>query len=169
MNDSAGTRSLPAELNPGLQRNSLAEEVVIGEPGSAFSSLVGKKFYTVSQIIFITLFGTLFAGIYGLAANYRQIDDRRSLRLTWLVASVVTPTYLSAYALLPRTSFDLLFPLLPGVLTGIVAAFLQNRFVRTALQLGAVRRSILDQVMLAGVSLSCVCFLSILIAFIANL
>lgn len=111
------------------------------------------RYYTPLQIAFMTLFGTLAAGFYGLAINYKRLGYRAAFFKTLVAGTVVVPGSILLFLSLPGTPYDRLFPVLSAMGNGCLAALLQKAKLRNAFNAGAKRQTVLSQVAVIGLSL----------------
>lgn len=105
------------------------------------------------QIAFMTLFGTLAAGFYGLAINYKRLSYRAAFFKTLVAGAIVVPGSILLFLSLPGTPYDRLFPVVSAICAGCLAAVLQKARLGNAFNAGAKRQTVLSQVLVIGLSL----------------
>lgn len=95
-----------------------------------------KTLYSPGQITFMTLFGTLLAGLYALASNYKHLGMASAARNTWLVALVLVPLNIVWFMEAPSGPYDKLYPLLPALFLGVGSHLLQGWRIKQAMMTG---------------------------------
>ncbi len=105
-------------------------------------SSVRISLYTPFQIALVSFLGTILAGIFCLALNYRQVHNLQSYKLTLLLAMFVVPLVIFCYAIFPSTDYDSLWPLVTAFVMWAAAYMLQGNMIESAMEEGAFRKSI---------------------------
>lgn len=95
-----------------------------------------KVMYSPGQITFMTLFGTLLAGLYAMASNYEQMGMRGAVRVTWLATLVLVPLNIFWFMEAPHGPYDKLYPLLPALFLTIGSQLLQGVHIRQVIKDG---------------------------------
>ncbi len=106
----------------------------------------GPRIYRVSQIVFMALFGSLFAGLYGIASNYKTLGLKKRLYQTIFAGLFLVPSSAFIFVNLPESSYDRLFPLFIAVFIWLIAKFLQANHIESAFKRGAKKQSLLNQI-----------------------
>lgn len=99
-------------------------------------------FYTPVQIGLASMFGTLLAGFICMALNYRVAQNRQAMLTALLFAAVLVPLSVAAFAMIPDTPFDRLWPIGSGVVGLLVARLFQGKILESAFNDGANRKSL---------------------------
>lgn len=112
-----------------------------------------KRYYFPVQIAFMTLFGTILAGFYALAANYNQLGMNRAHKATILCAFFLVPAGIYVFSIVPKTGYDRLFPIGSAFCMALVGHILQGKYLKAAAGNGARRHPIWKQIIVIIVSL----------------
>lgn len=105
-------------------------------------SSVTLRLYTPFQIALASFFGTLLAGFFCLALNYKELRKRQRHRATLLLAAIIVPVFVLIYANYPDTPYDRFWPLAMALAMWAIAYVLQGRAIESAMAEGACRKSI---------------------------
>lgn len=99
------------------------------------------RFFAPFQVAAASAFGTLFAGFMCIALNYKAAQNPKAYFVVLLLSVIITPLYLAAFALIPDTPVDRLWPIGSGLLGYGIAKFQQRNLLNVATASGVVRRS----------------------------
>jgi hypothetical protein len=113
----------------------------------------GTALFSLGQMVFVTVFGGLWAGLFALALNFRQLGEVVKHRLTLGAAVLSVPTVLAVYLYAPRTAVDRLFPLFAALGVALLAYLTQSSRLKLAFAHGAYRRRLWEQLLLITASL----------------
>src|SRR5690606_34822322 len=83
-------------------------------------------------VAFITLFGTILAGLYGIYSNYKAQGAKRAARFTMLAGCVLVPLSILSFLALPGSAYDRLFPVFSAILVGGGCQVIQGRRLQEA-------------------------------------
>lgn len=117
------------------------------------AKLDSKRLYSIGQVVFMSLFGTIFAGLFGMYRNYRTLGAFAAARNTLIAGVVLVPLNIWLFLEVPRGAYDKLFPLFPALFMGVACALFQRRALRAALNNGALSRKVWDQCLVIAASL----------------
>jgi hypothetical protein len=126
----------------------------------------GRVFYSPGQIAFMTLFGTLLAGMYALASNYKHLGMTNAMRFTWLAALILLPLNVFWFMGAPSSPYDKLYPLLPAFFLGVGGHLLQGWRIKQAMEIDGRLHGVWRQCLVVGISLlTMVPLVAVLISF----
>ena len=109
--------------------------------------------YSPGQIAFMTLFGTMLAGLYGIFRNYQTQGAASAARLTVMVGCVLAPLSIFTFLTLPGSVYDRLFPVLSAILVGGGCKLVQGRMLKEAQDNGAKLHKVGNQCLVIVISL----------------
>jgi len=87
------------------------------------------KIYTPFQIVLASLFGTFFAGFLALFLNAKRINDKVAQQGVLLLGGIAVGGLFSLFSLLPKTSWDRLFPFASALLMFFIASFFHKKTI----------------------------------------
>ncbi len=135
----------------------VVEDGVIKEPWSEQSCDDRKgnagRYYFPMQVAFMTLFGTLLAGFYAMAVNFKRLGMRSAYKLTIFCTVLAVPAAIYIFSIIPRTGYDRLFPVFSAFCLGLAAFFFQSKPLKIAVKIGARRQTIAAQIFVIASSL----------------
>jgi len=109
--------------------------------------------YSPGQIAFMTLFGTLLAGLYGIFRNYSRLGAVSKARGTVVAGCFLVPLMVLLFLALPGSGYDRLFPVFSAILVGGVCKLVQGRMLADAQMHGARFHKVWNQCLVILVSL----------------
>jgi len=133
-------------------RLELNESVLSGIKSPA-EQCVRPSLYSLGQVVFITMFGGIWAGLYAVALNFRELGLVLKYRLALSGATLSIPLVLAFYLKAPKTPIDRLFPLLAALGMALLTYIYQGELLKNAFKHGARRRGFIKQLVLIGASL----------------
>jgi hypothetical protein len=109
--------------------------------------------YSPGQVAFMTLFGTILAGLYGIFRNYRARGAVAAARRTVVAGFALVPLSVLSFLALPSSAYDRLFPVLSAILVGGGCKLVQGRMLKEAQAEGARLHRVGNQCLVIVVSL----------------
>lgn len=109
--------------------------------------------YSPGQIAFMTLFGTLLAGLYGIFRNYSRLGAVSKARGTVVAGCFLVPLTILLFLALPGSGYDRLFPIFSAILAGGACKFVQGRLLEEAQARGARFHKVWNQCLVILISL----------------
>lgn len=155
-------------VRDGCIRDRLATEPATGSaiPDPQLSATGGSTLYSLGQLVFVTLFGGLWAGLFAVALNFRELGIVPKYRLAMGAALLSIPTVLALYLHAPRTPIDRLFPIFAALGLVFLAHLTQGGLLKHAFASGARRKSLWRQILLiAGSLLMALMLVSVVVHF----
>jgi len=130
---------LKSKYSPEVSQPSEALEKASDEQKINVSEVPVEKtiLYSPGQIAFMTLFGTILAGLYGIFRNYQAQGAASAARMTLVVGGVLAPLSIFTFLTLPGSGYDRLFPILSAILVGGMCKLVQGRMLKEAQDNGA--------------------------------
>lgn len=146
---------LKSKYSPESSQPSEALEKASDEPKIIGSKVPAEKafLYSPGQIAFMTLFGTILAGLYGIFRNYRTQGAASAARLTVVVGCVLVPLSIFTFLTLPGSGYDRLFPILSAILVGGGCKLVQGRMLKEAQANGSRLYKVGNQCLVIVISL----------------
>lgn len=125
---------LKSKYSPEASQPSEALEKASDEQKVTGSEVPAERafLYSPGQIAFMTLFGTILAGLYGIFRNYQTQGAASAARLTVVVGCVLVPLSIFTFLILPGSGYDRLFPVLSAILVGGGCKLTQGRMLKEA-------------------------------------
>lgn len=146
---------LKSKYSPEASQPSEALEKASDEQKITGSKVQAEKafLYSPGQIAFMTLFGTILAGLYGIFRNYQTQGAASAARLTVVVGCALVPLSIFTFLILPGSGYDRLFPVLSAILVGGVCKLAQGRLLKEAQASGASFHKVGNQCLVIVISL----------------
>lgn len=146
---------LKSKYSPETSQPSEALEKASDEQKITGSKVPAEKtfLYSPGQIAFMTLFGTILAGLYGIFRNYQIQGAASAARLTVVAGCVLAPLSIFMFLTLPGSGYDRLFPILSAILMGAVCKLAQGRLLKEAQASGARFHKVGNQCLVIVISL----------------
>jgi len=112
------------------QSNSGGENVALDEKDTIEQEESNELLiYTPFQIVLASLFGTFFAGFLALFLNAKRINDKVAQQGVLLLGGIAVGGLFSLFSLLPKTSWDRLFPFASALLMFFIASFFHKKTI----------------------------------------
>ncbi len=146
---------LKSKYSPEVSQPSEALEKASDEQKINVSEVPVEKtiLYSPGQIAFMTLFGTILAGLYAIFRNYQTQGAASAARMTLVVGSILAPLSIFTFMTLPGSGYDRLFPILSAILVGGMCKLVQGRMLKEAQDNGAKFHKVGNQCFVIVVSL----------------
>ena len=137
-----------SQLSEALEKTS-DEQKITGSEVPAEKTVL----YSPGQIAFMTLFGTILAGLYGIFRNYQTLGAASAARLTVVAGCVLAPLSIFTFLILPGSGYDRLFPVLSAIFVGGGCKLTQGRMLTAAQANGARFYKVGNQCLVIVISL----------------
>lgn len=100
-----------------------------------------SRYFTPFQVAVASAFGTLFAGFVCVALNCQAAQNPRGSIVVLLLSLVVIPLYVAAFAMVPDTPVDRLWPIGSGLIGYCIAKLFRGYLPDSDYAKGAMRKS----------------------------